>query len=81
MVIRIKYRDGRYDMVKASHLNRLIAANLISQFKRSSGWAIIGRDPIRGRGKNDCFGPDKRLQSGPPDKGRVPQEQTETWDR
>jgi hypothetical protein len=80
MVIRIQYRDGRYDMVKASHLERLVAADLVHQFERANGWAIIGRDFIRGQGKNPYFGPERRLPSGPVPKVKTQQGQMEIQD-
>lgn len=40
MMIRIQYPDGRYDMVKVSQLDRFIAADLISGFRRATGWVV-----------------------------------------
>lgn len=65
-MIRIKYSDGRYDMVKASHLDHLIVTRQISGFKRQSGWVVLGRDPIRNRGKQVFYlGPERREPMGP----------------
>jgi len=61
MMIRIRYPDGRYDMVKASQLDRLIESGRIRAFKRQEGWAVPGRDPIRGQGGGDAYlGRDRR---------------------
>ncbi len=65
MMIRIRYPDGRFDMVKAMHLDRLIAARQISSFKRQSGWVVLGRDPIRGPGKRVFYlGTERRESMG-----------------
>jgi hypothetical protein len=80
MVIRIQYRDGRYDMVKSSHLERLVAANLVHQFERGNGWAIIGKDFIRGQKKVSYFGPERRLPSGPAPKVKTHQGPIEASD-
>ncbi len=65
MMIRIRYPDGRYDMVKVSHLDCLIAANRISGFLRATGWVVIGRDPIRRNSRGFYSGPERRLPTGP----------------
>jgi|Deesub1362A_J573_1020465.scaffolds.fasta_scaffold00956_12 hypothetical protein len=60
MLIRIRYRDGRYDMVKPFILDRLIAERSIEGFHRSEGWVTIGRDRIRGDG-GEYHGPERRV--------------------
>jgi len=50
MMIRIQHSDGRFDMVKAARLDDLIQLKKISGFMRSSGWVVLGRDPVRGLG-------------------------------
>jgi hypothetical protein len=47
MMIQVKYRSGKYDVVKTEILNRLLSIGEIDQFRRRSGWAKVGRDPIR----------------------------------
>ena len=59
MMVRIRYPDGRYDLVKAAMLDLLINLRQINQFERSDGWAIIGRDPLRGEG-GGYRGPERR---------------------
>jgi hypothetical protein len=59
MMVRIRYPDGRYDLVKAAMLDLLINLRQINQFERSDGWAIIGRDPLRGVG-GGYGGPERR---------------------
>jgi hypothetical protein len=65
MMIRIRYPDGRFDMVKASHLDRLIATRQIRSFKRESGWVVLGKGPIRRQGKQVFYlGPERREPLG-----------------
>lgn len=61
MMIRIRYPNGRFDMIKASHLDRLLVAKQISSFKRQSGWVVLGQDPIRSPGNRIfCLGAERR---------------------
>ena len=61
MMIRVMYSDGRFDLVKPAVLDRLLEQNCLASFKRSSGWAVVGRDPLRGRGGKAYHGPERRL--------------------
>lgn len=47
MMIQVIYKTGKYDMIKAEILNRLLANGEIDQFRRTTGWTKVGRDPIR----------------------------------
>lgn len=38
MLIRIKYTDNRFDMVRPETLDRLLDAGTIQEFKRQEGW-------------------------------------------
>ncbi len=60
MMIRIMYSDGRFDMVKPSMLDNLLERQSITSFKRSSGWAVVGRDPVRSAGRSNYQGEDRR---------------------
>ena len=60
MMIRVMYNDGRYDLVKESMLDLLLATRKLTGFLRSSGWAIIGRDPVRGAAAESYKGPERR---------------------
>lgn len=51
MLIRVKYPNGTYDMVNKQMLDFLIEQERIAGFKRTEGWAILGRDPIRSRSR------------------------------
>ena len=47
MLIRVIYKDGRFDLVKPQMLDKLLEEHKVTSFMRSTGWAIVGRDPIR----------------------------------
>ena len=61
MMIRVMYSDGRFDLVKHTTLDQLLAQNSLASFKRSTGWAVVGRDPIRGSGDGAYRGPERRV--------------------
>jgi hypothetical protein len=61
MMIRVMYSDGRFDLVKPATLDQLLQQNVLASFKRSAGWAVVGRDPIRGAGGSAYRGPERRL--------------------
>ncbi len=47
-------------LVPAYLLDKLIAAGNVKAFLRSSGWAVIGRDPVRGSSMGLYMGPERR---------------------
>jgi hypothetical protein len=55
------YSDGRFDLIKPTLLDQLLEKNSLASFKRSEGWAVIGRDPLRGSGGSSYRGPDRRI--------------------
>ncbi len=48
MLIQVSYADNRYDYVKESRLDDLIASRKVVRFRRSTGWVTVGVDSIRG---------------------------------
>ncbi len=52
MLIRVMYKDYRYDYVNTNALDRLIASEGIMKFLRPSEdqWVEVARGPIRGGG-------------------------------
>jgi len=60
MMIRVMYSDGRFDMVKPNLLEKLLKEEAVTSFKRSSGWAVVGRDPIRSNDKIVYRGAERR---------------------
>ncbi|MEJ2492339.1 MAG: hypothetical protein P8Y91_02345 [Desulfuromonadales bacterium] len=59
-MIRVMYTDGRFDMVKPEMLDLLLAKHSVSSFKRDSGWAVVGRDPLRGNSNGPYSGAERR---------------------
>jgi len=61
MMIRVMYSDGRFDMVKPDMLDNLLDRQVVTSFKRNSGWAVVGRDPIRSSSRGNYRGMERRL--------------------
>jgi len=61
MMIRVMYSDGRFDMVKPDMLDNLLDRQVVSSFKRNSGWAVVGRDAIRSSSRCNYRGMERRL--------------------
>ena len=61
MLIRVRYKDGRIDLVPSHRLDELIVMNEIEQFERSAGWVRVGKDPIRSTLRGYYSGPDRRV--------------------
>lgn len=62
MMIRVMYSDGRFDMVKPAMLDNLINRQAVTSFKRTTGWAVVGRDPIRSSSRGNYRGMERRLE-------------------
>lgn len=63
MMIRVMYNDGRFDVVKHTMLDQLLEKNRVASFKRMNGWAVVGRDSLRGTGGTSYQGPERREQA------------------
>jgi hypothetical protein len=61
MLIRVMYSDGRFDMVKPDMLDNLLDRQVVTSFKRNSGWAVVGRDAIRSSSRGNYRGMERRL--------------------
>ncbi len=63
MIIRVQYRDKKYDYVGSQFLEGLIQERTIRQFFRPAEkkWINIDLDPIRGRGGTPYNGAERRL--------------------
>ncbi|MBI5676432.1 MAG: hypothetical protein HZC48_11505 [Nitrospirae bacterium] len=48
MMTKIAYVDGRPDLIKTEMLDALISKGKLKMFHRAGGWAIVGRDKLRG---------------------------------
>ena len=60
MVIKIKYNNNRFDLVKSEILDKFLADGKVKEFYRYSEnrWVTVGHDPMRS-GKS-TFGGDER---------------------
>jgi hypothetical protein len=55
------YADGRLGMIKPQLLDRMMDRKLVSGILRSDGWAIVGRDKMRGHRRSQGYeGVDRR---------------------
>ncbi len=50
MLIPVIYKNGKSGAVEASQLEALIQHDKIKKFLRMSGWAVVGKTPLRGMG-------------------------------
>lgn len=62
MLIRVRYKDGRIDLVPSAKLDELIIMSEIEKFERSSGWVTLGQDPVRSTLRGDYHGRERRRQ-------------------
>jgi hypothetical protein len=60
MLINVIYQNGKYGLVEASELDKLIEQKKIKKFLRSTGWCNLGTDPIRKAFRYDYEGSEKR---------------------
>jgi hypothetical protein len=64
MLIRVKYEDDRFDMVRPGILNRLLEEGKVREFQRKDGWAMLGIDNLRRRNIQEYSGPERRMMLG-----------------
>lgn len=61
MLIRVKYTDNRFDMVRPETLDRLLDAGNIQEFKRQDGWVKPDAGNLRhNKGGIRYTGPERR---------------------
>ncbi len=62
--IPVLFNNNKYKLVSCNELDQLLATGRVKAFRRSTGWALIGHDPLRGKGgKFGKFGgPERRTQ-------------------
>jgi len=61
MLIRVRYNDDRFDMVRPGVLDRLLEAGKVREFQRKDGWVMPGIDDLRYRVRNVYYGPERRV--------------------
>ena len=47
MLVPVNWSNNRYDYVNNLALDKFIEAGVVIKFLRSSGWAVVGVDPVR----------------------------------
>ncbi len=60
MQIKVKFVDGRIELVRPRQLQELIDARRITQFRRSGGWVSLGQDSVRSTLRGVYSGPERR---------------------
>lgn len=62
MTIQVELIDGTYCRVVPKGLNLLLNRELVKRFRRASGWAVVGKDPVRYMKDNHSYaGPERRI--------------------
>jgi hypothetical protein len=62
MTIPVELIDGTNCRVVPRGLDLLLKRGMVTRFRRSSGWAVVGRDPIRSSGSGGSYhGPERRI--------------------
>ncbi|MCK4506974.1 MAG: hypothetical protein KAU27_00425 [Desulfuromonadales bacterium] len=62
MTIQVELIDGTCCRVVPKGLKLLLNRELVKRFRRSSGWATVGKDPIRYPDqKVGYYGPERRV--------------------
>lgn len=62
MLIRVKYVDERFDMVRPEILNRLLEAGKVREFQRQDGWVMPGIGHVRNKNRRGYSGPGLRMR-------------------
>jgi hypothetical protein len=60
MMVLVMYPDGATELVRPPVLQHLIATRNIVKFRRESGWAVVGVDPLRTPRHEHYQGEDRR---------------------
>lgn len=60
MLIRVKYVDERFDMVRPEILERLLEAGKVREFQRSDGWVMPGVGSVRRKNVSGYSGTERR---------------------
>jgi len=60
MLIRVKYIDDRFDMVRPEMLNLLLDMGNVREFKRVDGWVRVDGSNMRNSKRAAYSGPERR---------------------
>lgn len=53
--IDVVFKDGSRGNVLSQTLDLLLASGEVATFRRSSGWVIVGQDPIRRKSRSRWY--------------------------
>ena len=60
-LINVELKDGTICQVALEALDVLLIHNKINKFERSGGWAIVGQDSLRSKGRGAVYSiPERR---------------------
>lgn len=62
MMIRVMLKDGTDQKVFPQVLDGLLHSGRVMFFERAAGWAVVGRDAVRGEGAAAYGGPERRMR-------------------
>ena len=48
--IPVLFNNNHYKLVSGRELDQLLPTGRVKAFRRSTGWVLIGHDPLRGKG-------------------------------
>jgi len=60
MLIRVRYVDDRFDMVRPEILDSLLDAGKVREFERGDGWVIPGISNVRHMNRSGYSGIERR---------------------
>ncbi len=60
MAIMVQFENKTFGYVRNDDLDELIENGGIISFRRSSGWVVIGKDPVRTKRVTEYAGPERR---------------------
>lgn len=60
MLIRVKYVDDHFDMVRPEVLDHLLESGRVREFQRHDGWVKPGMGNLRRSNRNQYSGVDRR---------------------
>lgn len=62
MLVPVMLRNGTEEIVSAQVLDRMLEEERVDFFRRSGGWVVVGRDPLRGMGGEIYIGRERRAE-------------------
>ena len=65
-MIRVVYRTGEEDLVAPKFLDILLYLGQVQMFERTTGWVVVGVDPLRERTQDRHQGIDRRTHKMTP---------------